>query len=87
MPEGCVCDQRAEHYKAVSERLLAESTHYQALLYHAWATITGQQKGLKRQAKRIRRLQLALKETESAPEGKGAKASIAQGLDNAGRNA
>jgi hypothetical protein len=50
-------DWRVEHYRSLMERHLAESLRYQAYLYHAWATIRSQQKGLKRQAMKIRRLQ------------------------------
>ncbi len=46
-----------EHYKKLFERHLAESERYQAMLYHAWIVIRQQQKGLRRQANKIKRLQ------------------------------
>ena len=45
-----------EHYKHLSERHLTDSTRYQALLFHAWHSLSQQQKGLRRQAKKIKRL-------------------------------
>lgn len=43
-----------EHYKLLFERHLADSTRYQALLFHAWKSLAQQQKGLRRQAKKIK---------------------------------
>ena len=57
MPE----DWRIEHYQSLFERYKDESTRYQAMLFHSWETIRMQQKGLKRQAKKIKRLQAELK--------------------------
>ena len=45
---------------ALMERHLADSQRYQALLYHAWKTIRAQNKGLNRQARRVKRLQAEL---------------------------
>lgn len=45
------------HYKLLSERHLADSTLYQSQLFHAWRSLAQQQKGLKRLARKIKRLQ------------------------------
>jgi len=50
------------HYRALSERLQNESNFYQAQLFHAWKSLVQQQKGLRRQAKKIKILKLKLKE-------------------------
>lgn len=46
-----------EHYKVLYERHMAKADFYQAQLYHAWKSLAQQQKGLRRQAKKIKRLQ------------------------------
>ena len=45
-----------DHYKLLFERHLADSNRYQALLFHAWRSLAQQQKGLRRQAKKIKHL-------------------------------
>ena len=59
-----------EHYKHLFERHLAESTKYQALLFHAWRSLAQQQKGLRRQAKKIKRLREQLAEALKLEKGK-----------------
>lgn len=54
--------QSAEHYKALFDRYYNESCRYQALLFHSWRVIREQNKGLNRQARKIKRLQKALRE-------------------------
>ena len=46
-----------DHYKTLMERHLADSTNYQAQLFHAWRVIAQQNKGLKRLSRKIKRLQ------------------------------
>jgi len=52
----------ADHYKSLFERHKEESTFYQARLFHAWRSLAQQQKGLRRQAKKIKRLQQRIAE-------------------------
>ena len=56
----------AEAWEATAKKHLADAYRYQALLFNAWATIRGQQKGLKRQAQRIKRLRARLSVLEAA---------------------
>ena len=53
-------DRLINHHKILHERHLADSTNYQAKLFHAWKSLAQQQKGLRRQAKKIKRLQQKL---------------------------
>jgi len=48
------------HYKLLFERHLADSTRYQAQLFHAWRVIRQQQKGLNRLNRKIKSLQQKL---------------------------
>lgn len=52
----------ADHYKALFERHMADATRYQALLFHSWKTLREQQKGLRRQAKKIKMLKQRIAE-------------------------
>ena len=52
----------SDHYKALFERHMAESIHYQALLFHSWKSLREQSKGLRRQAQKIRRLKQKISE-------------------------
>ena len=54
----------AENYRSLMEGHLAESTRYQALLFHSWKCIREQAKGLKRQAMKIKRLRKQIAEVE-----------------------
>ena len=45
-----------EHYKTLAERFKHESDAYQAKLYDSFRVIQGQGKGLKRQARKIKRM-------------------------------
>lgn len=49
-----------EHYEALFERHKADSTFYQALLYHAWKALREHQKGMQHQARKIKRLRKEL---------------------------
>lgn len=51
----------SEHWRKLAERHMRESDRYKALLFDAWKTMRGQAKGLKRQARKIKRLQERLK--------------------------
>lgn len=56
-----------DHYRALFERHMVDSTRYQALLFHAWKALREHQKGMQHQARKIKRLrkELALaKETK-----------------------
>ena len=46
----------SDHYRALFERHMADSTRYQALLFNSWKSLREQQKGLRRQALNIKRL-------------------------------
>lgn len=46
-----------EHYKCLAERHHADSVRYQAMLFHSWAALRQQQKGLRRLSRRVKRLQ------------------------------
>lgn len=59
----------AEHYRALYERYEKQANWYQGLLYHSWRVIRQQNKGLNRQAKKIKRLQAELKTKQPTPEG------------------
>ena len=56
----------AETWKVTAEKHLADSYRYQALLYHAWDCLRSQQKGLNRQARRIKKLRARLAVLEAA---------------------
>ena len=56
----------SDHYKALFERHMAESTRYQALLYHSWKSLREQQKGLRRQSQKIKRLKNKITELEKS---------------------
>lgn len=49
-------ERTADHYKSLFERHMAESTRYQALLFHSFKSLREQSKGLRRQAQKIKRL-------------------------------
>lgn len=57
-----VDNKLVEHYKSLYERHARDSNEYQAQLYHAYRSLAQQQKGLKRQARKIKRLQQRLNE-------------------------
>lgn len=44
-----------EHLKSCAERWEKLALFYQAQLYHSWRTIAAQQKGMKRQARKLKR--------------------------------
>ena len=67
--------QRAEHYRELMERHLAQSNFYQGLLFHAWRNNRAQTKGLKRQAAKIKSLRAALQAIHDAPDGARIKAA------------
>jgi len=46
----------ANHYRELMERHRNDSHRYQALLYHAWKVIREQQRGLKHQQRKLKRL-------------------------------
>ena len=50
----------ANHYRELMDRHRNDSHRYQALLYHAWVVIREQQKGLKHQQRKIKRLRMEL---------------------------
>jgi hypothetical protein len=52
-------DWRIAHYEALFVRQLAETNRYKAMLFDAWKTMSGQSKGLKRQARKIKRMTVA----------------------------
>jgi len=56
-----------EHYKALSDRHHREALFYQAQLYHSWRVIQGQNKGLRRLNRKVKRLRAEL-EAISNPE-------------------
>jgi len=49
-----------EHYKALSDRHHRESLFYQAQLFHSWRVIQGQNKGLRRLNRKVKRLRAEL---------------------------
>jgi len=49
-------DWGSSHYRELMERHRNDSHRYQALLYHAWKVIREQQKGLKHQQRKLKRL-------------------------------
>jgi hypothetical protein len=53
--------QLSEHYRGLYERFEHQANWYQGLLYHSWRVIRQQNKGLNRQARKIKRLQAEIK--------------------------
>jgi len=57
-----------EHYKALSARHHRESLFFQAQLYHSWEVIKGQNKGLRRLNRKVKRLRAELGQAERKEE-------------------
>lgn len=59
-----------EHYRSLFEKQLAQTNFYKACLYDAWKALRGQSKGMKRMARKIKRLKAELAAAEANKEGK-----------------
>ena len=49
-------DSSNSHYKSLYERAEAEQNYYKSQLFDAWKSLQQQQKGMRRMARRIKRL-------------------------------